>query len=71
MRMSERRREINRREGKRDEKTRGELGGGLLAGSLCISVGLGRWNLVRCGVFVLALPPPSAGPFTGHRDGGT
>lgn len=24
------------------------MGGGLLAGSLCVSVGLGRWNLVWC-----------------------
>ena len=27
---------------------RDEMGGGLLAGSLCVSVGLGRWNLVWC-----------------------
>lgn len=33
--------------GKR-EKRRRAMGGGLLAGSLCVSVGLGRWNLVWC-----------------------
>lgn len=34
--------------GKRDRKggREREMGGGLLAGSWCVSVGLGRWNLV-------------------------
>lgn len=34
--------------GTRDGKRRRTMGGGLLAGSLCTSVGLGRWNLMRC-----------------------
>ena len=29
-------------------RERDEMGGGLLAGSLCVSVGQGRWNLVWC-----------------------
>lgn len=46
--QGERREKMGGKGGKRDEKRRSEMGGGLLAGSLCASVGLGRWNLVWC-----------------------